>query len=70
MKNYYYEVHIFYSKNDGYSKFFKQNKPLDDEKEIINEAIIEFPEIWYDIEMCDYAVEITEENYNRATADL
>ena len=67
--NYYYQVHIFFSANDGYSKFFKRNKPLDG-AEIISEAIIEFPDIYDDIEMCDYAVEITEENYNKATADL
>ena len=68
MKKYYYEVHIFLGRNDGYSRFFESEKFLEDEDDIINEALIAIPDIENDIDMCDYAQEITKEDYNDFTA--
>ena len=62
-KLFYYEVHIFLGRNDGYSRFFKSENLFFDEDDIINEAVIVMPDINCDIDMCDYAKEITEEEF-------
>jgi len=67
-QKYYYEVHIFFGRNNGYSSFFESEKYLDDEDEIIEEAIIIIPEIKNDVDMCDYAQEITRKEYKEFTS--
>ena len=63
---YYYELHIFLGRNDGYSKFFKSDKQLENEEDIIAEALKLMPDLDGDIDMCDYAKKITKEEYEDA----
>lgn len=66
-KKYYYEVYIFLSRKDGYSYLFESEKHLEDEDDIIEEAIKVNPDIEKDIDMCAYAQEISEEDYLKCT---
>ena len=66
-KKYYYEVHIFLGQADGYSCFFESDKQLSDKEAILKEALIVIPELNDDSAMCDYAKEITHEEYLEAT---
>ena len=61
--SHYYEVHIFFGRNEGYSRVFESEKYLEDEEDILTEAVRVMPDIGCDIEMCDYAVEVAEEEY-------
>lgn len=62
-KKYYYEIHIFLGRGDGYSRFFESDRHLEGEDDIIEEAINNIPDIEGDIDLCDYAQEITEDDY-------
>lgn len=62
-KKYYYEIHIFLGRSDGYSRFFESDRHLEGEDDIIEEAINKIPDIEGDIDLCDYAQEITEDDY-------
>lgn len=69
-KNHYYEVHIFFDRNDGYSRFFESGKYLKDDNEILEEAIKMMPDLKTDINHYDYAREITKQEYDRATENI
>jgi hypothetical protein len=65
-KKYFYEIHIFLGREEGYSCFFESEKYMEDESEIIKKAVKIIPEIKEDIDICDYAQEVSKEEYNQA----
>lgn len=67
MEKHYYEIHIFLGRDEGYSCFFESEKNLEDEDEIIEEALILVPTVRDDIDMCDYAMEISSEEFLNST---
>jgi hypothetical protein len=60
---YYYEVHVFFGREDGYSLFFKSEEELSDEEEITEKAIVLFPDFEKDYGNYDYAYRIDKEDY-------
>lgn len=74
-QEYYYEIHFDYTEesgkdSDGYSKFFKSTKNVDDYEDIINlggELDILDEDDKADIDFIDYAQQISAEEYNDAT---
>jgi len=64
----YFDVHVFYSRDNGSSYFIKANLPDDhNEEEVISEAVNQGVLEPDDMEYVDYVAEITEEEYNEAT---
>jgi len=63
MKNFYYDVHVFYSRQDGYSVPVKSEWPLDEDEAIDfardNDLLTEDG----DCNHVDYVEEIDEETY-------
>jgi len=65
MKKYFYDVHVFISRKNGFSVpvTFESETPLDDDEiiqETVNQGILDSD----DAKMVDYVEEITEEEYN------
>ena len=72
----YYEIHFDYTElsgkdSDGYSKFFKSSKDVEDDTEYITNLAIEEgildEDDMADLDYVDYAQKISEEEYNDAT---
>jgi hypothetical protein len=62
---FYFEVHIFFSRKEGYSKYFSSDKMLTEEEiitEAINKNIIDSDDAKY----VDYTEEISESEYKEA----
>lgn len=73
---YYYEIHFDYTSEsgkdgDGYSKFFKSNKDVEDDTEYITNLAIEENKLdeddLADLDFIDYAQKIDKGEYERAT---
>ena len=62
----YYEMHVFLSRDNGYSRFFKTEEEFEWEEDIIAYALENLEGFDEDAEFVDYAYEISEEEYNDA----
>lgn len=63
MKNFFYDVHVFYSRQDGYSVPVKSEWPLDEDEaiDLVNEKRLLTED--GDANLVDYVEEIDEETY-------
>ena len=62
-KNRNYEVHVFLTRDEGYSRFFQTCLNLETEEDIINYAIEYLEGFAEDADYVDYAQEISKEEY-------
>lgn len=62
----YYEIHVFLSRGNSYSRFFKTEEILETDEDIISYALENLDNFEEDFDYVDYAMEISEEEYNDA----
>jgi len=67
MKNYYYDIHVFISRQDGYSITLKSDEPLEEDDAIERAAEANLFTEDGDQNHVDYVEEISEEEYNLLT---
>jgi len=63
----YYDVHVFYERDEGFSAFLATNRKLTSDEEIIAEAVTQKILDSEDAKSVNNVEEITEEEYKRAT---
>ena len=68
MEKFYYEIHVFYGRNDGYSVFMETDTYLSSDDEIINAAVASGVLDGGDSGDVDYTKELTDDRYNEAIA--
>lgn len=60
----YYDIHVFYSRKDGFSVFLKCLSSFDDDDDIIEEAVRQGILDDEDVRYVDYVLSIDENDYN------
>ena len=71
MNTYYYDVHVFYSRNDGFSKPIKiETDKIFTDDDVIQYAVDNGHIGSEDVKHVDYVTEIDEEEYNEMILTL